>query len=171
MEYKYNINLVEAMSLTNIIAEMHSGGKQNRELRSQVGDIVKKAFAGVILPAGSKPPYPAKDIAINGQQMRSLVHGFIDMMDQEDRLESKGGKQAWVKGLTGDQYEIIKGLCKTLRTWKYVSDKIQADNADEFDGTLDDEPELVEPEAEGEEQTPPESSPEAGPDDEIKEAA
>lgn len=162
MEYKYKINLVEAMNLTNVIANMHSGGKQNRELRSQIGELVKKAFKGIMLPAGSRPPYPAEELAINGQQMRALIYGFIDMMDQEDRLELKGGKQVWVKGMTGDQYDAVKGLCKTLRTWTYVSSKIQADNTDEFDGVLDDEPDLVDSPA-----TAPESSPESGPDDMI----
>ena len=141
------IKAESAVQLAMGISQMTEGGASSKEQRDLVLQKIKKAFPEIFDNTGADPGKKV-EIEFTKREIRAIAHGCIDMMDRDNLMQNIRGQKTFISGASGEIYAFFKKIAKDLKIWNYISKHIKVDSAPEFDGELDDEPEIVDQETE-----------------------
>jgi hypothetical protein len=142
MEYELELNIYEAVEVHNRIYEMAGTGPAKLK-RAEIQKTILDTFPEA--DAGKDAKQPGKDekrpIKIDKRQMKALAHGIIDFMNKPT--------------VNGSDFQKYLSLAEKCKLTKYVKKMLLPDSVDEFDGDLDDEPELIDEDSSDVDREPP----------------
>ncbi len=134
--YKIAVNIFDGAGMINLFSVM-GGSDQEKILRSEVKKEFETVFPESGLAKELKPPRAEKRVLkFSKRHVRAIAHSLIAIYGKDD-----------TKGAGADR---IQELAEAWGMWKYIRDTIGPESYPEFEGELDNEPDFVDPEAQGE---------------------